>query len=281
MKSPVRQKLAALLSAYFALGVSPPLPTLPAAIQANGNIPDYGSLVANQTADILAQIAGTSAPFATSASATSTLTALQNLFQRYTNGGAVTVTIDYAYNVVAQLLSPFIGQTFPFAILTNASTTIATPTLSDTAVTLSGTTSLVAASIRWFQGQVTQIVSTTGSAVTAGTTFSSLAQVGTGNGYTVTLSGNSISPVVGALFYLNVTAGTLPAGFYPVVKVTSATSFIIAAPIAGTAWTVTAATVPGTVTVLPSQYTPGLAGVYSPLITLTGMGSTVTNTTAV
>jgi hypothetical protein len=33
--------------------------------------------------------------------------------------------------------------------------------------------------------------------VTSGTTFTSIAQIGSTNRYTVTLSGNSISPVVG------------------------------------------------------------------------------------
>jgi hypothetical protein len=99
----------------------------------------------------------------------------------------------------------------------------------------------------------------------------SLAHVGTTNNFTVTLGTNAIVPVVGQLIFLNVTAGTLPSGWYPINLVTNATSFVIATP-PGTVWTATAATV-GTITVAPPTF--------SPLITITGMWSLVTATAAV
>lgn len=276
-----RKLLPALLGSYFSLGVGAPLPGLIQSIQANGGMYDPASMGPALVQALQAVVAGTSQQFATSAGATITLTALQNLQQRLTNGGAVTVTLDAAYNIVNQLLNPFVGQSFPFQIITNAATTVATPTLTDTAVTLSGTTTVLAAAIRFYQALVTQVVTTAGAPMTSGSTFVSLAQVGATNTYTVTLATNALVPVVGTAIYLNVTAGTLPAGWYPIVKVTSATSFVIAAPLAATAWTATAATVPGTTVVPVSQYTSGLLGVYSPLITITGMSATVTATMSV
>lgn len=276
-----RKLLPALLGSYFSLGVGAPLPSLLSTLQVNGGMADAASAIGILTQILQNQVADGQENFATSAGAAITLTSLQNLTQRLTNGGAVVVTIDAAYNIVNQLYNPFVGMAFPFSIVTNAATTVATPTLSDTAVTLAGTTSLVAASIRKYQAQVTQVVTTAGAPMTAGTTFTSLAQVGTTNLYTVTLGTNALSPVVGTAIFLGVTAGTLPPGWYPIVKVTSATSFIIAAPLASVAWTATAATVPGTTVVPASQYTPGLQGVYSPTVTITGEWSTVINTTAV
>lgn len=281
MKTMKRQRLAAEIEAMLSLGILPPLNTLlPSGLVMNGAMADPASLVSVLQQLVAAQIADANFNFNTSAGATITLTQLQNLFQRLTNGGAVTVTIDAAYNIVNLLTNPFVGQTFPFQILTNAATTVATPTLLDTAVTLSGTTSLVAASIRWYQAQVTQVVTTTGSALTAGSTFTSIAQVGATNLFTVTLGTNAITPVVGNGFFIGTTTGTLPPGWYPIVKVTSATSFVIATPL-GTVWTATAATLNGLTTIPASGYTPGLTGLYSPLMTITGVGSTVTATTAV
>lgn len=276
-----RKLLPALIGSYFSLGVGAPLPGLIQSIQINGALYDPASMGPALVQVLQAIVAGTSQQFATSAAATITLTALQNLQQRLTNGGAVTVTVDAAYNIVNTLLNPFVGQSFPFQIITNAATTVATPTLTDTAVTLSGTTTVLAAAERWYQGLVTQVVTTVGAPMTSGTTFVSLAQVGATNTYTVTLGTNALVPVVGTAIFLGVTAGTLPPGWYPIVKVTSATSFVIAAPLAATAWTATAATVPGTTTVPVSQYTPGLLGIYSPLVTLTGMSATVTATMSV
>ena len=200
--------------------------------------------------------------FSTSSATTATLTSLGNLMQFFTAGSATTVTLDSAYNIGLTLPQPlFVGQTFGFQILTNAATTIATPTLSDTAVTLAGTTSSLASALRQYQGAITQVFSTQGITTTAGTTFTSIAQVGSTNNFTVTLGTNAISPTVGQLIYLNVTTGTLPSGWYPINKVTSATSFVIATP-PGTVWTATAATV-GTSTVAPATY--------SPLLTITGL----------
>jgi hypothetical protein len=269
--------LALKVRPYFDLPVIgfPPL-------QIAGSLPDASSL-----GSLLAVLGANGMPafgssnFATSAAASITLTNIGNLLQRLTNGGAVTVTIDSAYNIVNNLPFPVNGQTFPFTIVTNAGTTVATPTLSDTAVTLSGTTTVLAAAARWYQGQITQLATTVGSSLTTGTTFTSLTQVGSTNNYTVALGTNAISPTVGNVIFINVTAGTLPSGWYSINKVTSATSFVIAAPSAGTAWTATAATLPGTVLVPASQYTPGFQGIYSPLMTITGLMATVTATMSV
>jgi hypothetical protein len=243
------------------------------ALQFTGAIPDQASLAANMNALILnGQSSAGGVNFVTSAAATALISTPGMLLLRLTNGGAVTVTIDSAYNLANNLPQPdTFGQKFQFQIVTNAATTVATPTLSDTAVTLSGTTAVLAASSRWYQGQITQLTSTTGIATTAGTTFVSLAQVGTTNNFTVTLGTNAIVPVVGQLIFLNVTAGTLPSGWYPINLVTNATSFVIATP-PGTVWTAAAATV-GTITVAPPTF--------SPLITITGMWSLVTATAAV
>ena len=220
--------------------------------------------------------------FAPSAAAAVTLTGLGNLLEQLTNGGAVTVTLDSAYNIVNQLPQPAsIGEKFTFNIMTNAGTTVATPTLSDTAVTLAGVTTVLAAAMRWYQGVVTQLVSTVAALFTAGTTFTSLTQVGTTNNFTVALGTNTIVPVVGQLIYLNVSAGTvgtqLPSGWYPINKVTSATSFVIATPL-GTVWTATAATLTPPAGTLQ---TPPAAGIYSPLVTITGLMATVTATMSV
>lgn len=238
-----------------------------------GQLPDFPSFVANLAA--LANNGQSTAGgvnFTASAAASSTLTSLGNALAQYTVGSAMTLTLDSAYNIVKTLPQPAaLGQVFTFQIVTNALTTIATPTLSDTAVTLAGTTSVLAASSRWYQGVISQLNSTTGSTLTAGTTFTSIAQVGSTNNFTVTLSGNSISPTVGNLFFIGTTTGTLPAGWYPINKVTSATSFVIATP-AGQVWTCTAATLNSTSTA-PSTY--------SPLITVTGLWALVVSTASV
>jgi hypothetical protein len=192
---------------------------------------------------------------------------MNNLLLRLTLGGAVTVTLDSAFNIVNNLPQPAtLGQKFQMQIVTNAATTVATPTLSDTAVTLVGTTAVLAASSRWYQGQITQLTTTVGMPTTAGTTFTSLTQVGTTNNFTVALGTNALVPVVGQLIFLNVTAGTLPSGWYPINLVTSAVSFVIATP-PGTVWTATAATV-GTGVVAPATF--------SPLLSITGMWALVT-----
>lgn len=271
-----KQLSSALASAFLSLGIGAPLPTLPAAMQINGALVEPASLQAFLSMLVQGQIAEGSVGFNTNATAAVTLTSLQGLIQRLTNGGATVVTLDYAYNIVNQLYNPFVGMSFPMNIAATGATTVATPTLSDTAVTLSGTTSVLAAAMRWYQGLVTQVVTTSGAPVTSGTTFTSLTQVGTTNAYTLVLGTNALSPTVGQAIFLNVTAGTLPSGWYPIAKVNSATSLVIVAPLAGTAFTATAGTVPGTTVIPTSQYTPGLLGVYSPLLTITGMLATAT-----
>src|SRR5208282_2242330 len=223
----------------------------------DGVIPDLGTFAANLTGlfNFLGQNSQVNQQ--TSAAATLTLTNVQGAFVKLTNGGAVTVTMDYAYNIVNAMQNPYIGQTVPMQIMTTSGGTVATPTLSDTAVTLAGTTTVTTGGMRLYSTSIQQMVTVTGAQVTAGTTFTSIAQVGTTNAFTVTLATNTISPVVGSAIFINVTAGTLPPGWYPIVKVTSATSFIIATP-PGTVWTATAATLPGTTVVPTSAYTQGL-----------------------
>lgn len=244
------------------------------ALQIEGNLADAGGLLASLGArDSFSLINGGGMNFQSSAGATITLTNLQSLYQKLTNGGAVTVTLDSAYNIVRATQSPFLGQIFNFKIFSSGAGTVATPTLSDTAVTLSGTTSIVAGNVRVYQAAITQMSTTVGSQVTAGTTFTSLTQVGSTNNYTLALGTNAISPTVGNAILLTVTAGTLPSGWYPINKVTSATSFVLALPPSGTAWTMTAGTIPGTAVVPTSAYTPGLPGLYSPLMTITAVES--------
>jgi hypothetical protein len=200
--------------------------------------------------------------FITNSTSAATITQVNNALYQHTVGSAMTATIDYAYNIGLYLPQPLtLGQKFNFRMMTNAGTTIATPTLSDTAVTLAGTTSMLASATREYQGVFTQVATTVGSVLTAGSTFTSIAQVGSTNAFTVTLGTNAISPTVGNAIYIGTTAGTLPAGWYPIVKVTSATSFVIATP-PGTVWTCTAAT-------LNSSSVAPLT--YSPLITITGL----------
>ena len=237
-----------------------------------GSMLDYANLqtTLNQLAVNGASSAG-NVQYSSVSGTTLTLTALAAASVLLTAGSAVTVTLDSAYNIGLRLPAPLsIGQQFTFEVTTAASTTVATPTLSDTAVTLAGTTAVLAAAKRNYLGQITQVYSTQGIALTAGSTFTSLTQVGSTNNYTVALGTNAISPTVGQLVYLGVSTGTLPAGWYPINKVTSATSFVIAAPVAATAWTATAATLNASGATAPATY--------SPLITITGMYSTVTTT---
>jgi len=202
-------------------------------------------------------------PGITESATSGTITSLGGALFRWTAGSGTTVTIDSAYNIALTLPQPLsVGQKFTFDMMSAASTTIATPTLLSTDVTLSGTTSMTSgAQVRRYQGTVTQVSTSTVMSLTAGSTFTSIAQVGSSNLFTVTLGTNAISPTVGTLMHINVTTGTLPSGWYPIVKVTSATSFIIATP-AGTVWTATAGTVD---TTAPS------AAVYAPLITIQGL----------
>ena len=259
---------AAMLAAFSAVA-SPNIIQVGLPASVNG-----ASLDASSTAVDLAQLAlnGQSAAggvnFVASAASSLTLTGLGNFVYQFTVGSAATLTVDSAYNLVQQLPQPLtVGEKFAFQVHASGATTIATPTLSDTAVTLAGTTSVLAGAMRWYQGSITQLYSTSGITTTPGTTFTSLTQVGSTNNYTVALGTNAVTPTVRQLVYLAVTTGTLPSGWYPINKVTSATSFVIAAPAAAAAWTATAATV-GTNTTAPSTF--------SPLVTITGLFATAT-----
>lgn len=264
----LKTKIAEFFNIFAAKIVQSNSPVFIGSIQDQSSVSTVlGQLIANSMSSAGGLL------FATSAAATVTLTNFgKNLLSQFTNGGAVTVTLDSAYNIGLALPQPLsVGEQFSAMIQTNAATTIATPTLSDTAVTLAGTTSVLAAAIRWYQGTVTQVTTTVGQQFTAGTTFTSLTQVGTTNNFTVVVATNTVAPTVGNLIYLNGITGTLPAGWYSINKVTSATSFVIATP-PGTVWTATGAIV-GTSTVAPTTY--------SPLITFTGLMATVTGTMSV
>jgi len=270
----IRNALLRYLQSFLTLPIVV-APAASAGLQFNGNAPDNGSLV--QQLGYLQANAQSSAggvDFIANAGTSATLTRLGGALYQFTVGQAMTATIDYAYNIVRALPQPtFNGEKFTFQITTNAATTIATPTLSSSSggVTLAGTTAVLAASSRWYQGQITQLTSTSGMPTTVGTTFVSLTVVGSTNAYTVVLGTNALVPVEGQVVNLTVTAGTLPSGWYPIAKVTSATSFVIMTP-PGTAWTATAATV-GTSTVAPATF--------SPLVTITGLWALVVSTASV
>jgi hypothetical protein len=278
------KRLFRSLLSFLSLAIQVPpmnLVTNPANLEVQGGIVPAWQIVALINALNNFNLADATPNFQSSAGATITLTGLAGLYQKLTNGGAVTVTIDSAYNIVNTMQSPFNGEAFGFAIFSSGAGTVATPTLSDSAVTLSGTTSIAAGNRRSYVGQITQLATTVGMPVSAGTTFTSIAQVGSTNNFTVTLGVNSLVPVVGTAILLTNITGTLPAGWYPINKVTSATSFVVALP-PGTVWTATAASVPGTPVIPVSAYTPGLTaatggagsfGLYSPTITITAQES--------
>jgi len=240
----------------------------------NGAMMDNGALVA-----ALQALVNNAAPsnglckFTTSASQTpASLADIAGLTARFTAGAAVTINFDNAYNIVNTIPGPFVGMTFPLTIVTNAGSTIATPgvtvALGSGGVTLSGTTSSLASALRAYQGTITQLYASTAQIqpLTAGTTFTSLAQVavgtGQGNVYTLTIAGNAVLTTVGNIIYLPVTAGTLPAGWYEIIGA-SATVPTIVAPVSGTAWTATA---------MGSMTQPATAPqVYAPLVTITGL----------
>ena len=247
--------------------------TIPAiAVETNGAIDNQGA-----TNAYLTQLQTNAAPaagqinFITSSAASLTLTNIAGTIATFSNAGAITLTLDYAYNIVAAIAGPYQGMSFPVEIATyGAGGSIATPTLSSTngGVTLAGTTALAATSFRKYRGLITQLTTTSGAPVTSGTTFTSITQVGSTNAFTLALGTNAISPTVGQAIYLSVTGGTtpattLPSGWYPISFVTSATSFVIMTP-PGTVWQTAGATVtvPGTTTA---------PNVFSPLITQTGL----------
>jgi hypothetical protein len=263
--------LKTLASFFFpmAVGLSPAVPAsinqfLQAqSIEDNGGLLNNGGLVAalQAFANNAAPNAG-SVNYATSSAASATLTNLAGLNQLFTNGGAVTVTLDNAPNVVSQIPGAFNGMTFPVRISCIAATSVAAPTVTNTGITLSGTTTVSANSYRDYRGTITQLFSNTVQALTAGTTFTSITQISSTNLYTLALGTNAITTTVGSLIYLAVTAGTLPPGWYPIYSA-GTTSVVIALPPSGTAWTATAVSTMVQPTTAPLTY--------APLITLTGM----------
>ena len=262
----VRQVLSLFNSrAYASMLLSPGVSQVPP-VSINGANEDIAGAIAQTAALALnSQSAAGGWNINTISASTATLTNLGNLFQSLTNGGATTVTLDSAYNICNTLPQPLtVGQKFGFQIQTVASCTVATPTLLATDVTLAGTTSMLASALRFYQGVVTQVTSTVGCPLTVGSTYTSITQIGSSNLFTVALGTNALVPVVGTLIYLGVTAGTLPPGWYPIVKVTSATSFVIATPL-GQVWTCTAATLNATG---GGQVAPAT---YAPLVTITGL----------
>lgn len=271
----IRMTRLAQALTFLRLGIigSGPLNNLALAMQINGSSVEPTSLVSVLQQQALAGIASDGLNLQTNATATATLTAPIGLYLKLTNGGAVVVTVDSAYNIANTIQNPFAGLTFPFWIFSSGAGTVATPTLTDQSVTLVGTTSIAAGLEREYQGVLTQLTTTSGVAMTAGTAFVSLAQQGTTNEYNLVVTGNTTLPVVGQAVLINATGGAnpLPAGWYPVVNVTTALGFRIAAPPNNTAWTATGATFPGTAVVPTSAYTPGFPGVFSPLVTISAV----------
>lgn len=257
--------------AFLRPQVGTPMNTLLNTIEIDGNLIPASALIPALTQLNNFNIADTAVNFQSTAGAAVTVANVASLYQKLTNGGAVVVTLDAAYNLANNLQNPFNGQSGMFSIFSSGAGTVATPTLTDTTITLSGTTSIAAGLARQYQWLITQLATTVGASMTVGTTFTSLTQVGATNGYTIALATNAIVPVVGQVVFLNVTAGTLPSGWYPITFVTSATSFRVALPLASPAWTMTAGSLPGTTTVPVSQYQTGLTGIFSPLMTVTAM----------
>ena len=279
--------LKSLLSFLFpqavSLTVSTNSPLAPSqqanAITQQGAMIDNGALVST-----LSAIASNAAPnsgsvnYQTSAAGTYLFSNVANAQLLLTNGGAVTVTMDNAPNIVTNIPGPFNGMTFPATIACIVGTSVAAPTVTTAGgsggVTLAGALTTVAAnSFRVYRGTITQLNTVTVSPLTAaagssvsgsGTTFVSLVQIGATNMYTLTLGSNTIVASAGNLIYVGTTAGTLPAAWYPVyTTVAHATVIVIATPPTSVAWTCTAASM-----VQPAAPT---VPVFAPTITFTGM----------
>ena len=202
--------------------------------------------------------------YAASALGALTLTAIGGLTQLLTAGTAVTVTMDNAQNIVNTIPGPYVGMRFPFTILTGGLGTVATPTVTNTGITLAGITAVLANGARFYQAQITQLVTNVATGVTPGTTFVSLVQIGTTNTYTLTLATNAATSIVGNLIYIGTTVGTLPAGFYETLSA-GTTTIVIVAPPSPVAFTASAASM--------VQPAPPVPITYAPLITITGMYS--------
>ena len=233
------------------------------ALEENGGVLNNGAAVnAIQSLANNAEHTGGSINYTSSAAASLTLTSIVGLSLLLTNGGAVTLTLDNAPNIIAQIPGPFNGMTFPMRISCIAATTVAAPTVTNTGVTLSGTTTVAANSYRDYKGTITQLYSNVVQSLTAGTTYYSITQIGSTNLYTLALGTNAVTTTVGSLIYLAVTTGTLPPGWYPVMSA-GTNSVVIALPPSGTAWTCTA------VSTMVQPLTAPLT--LAPLITITAM----------
>jgi hypothetical protein len=270
--------LKTLVSFLFpgAVGLYPAIPLSVAPTAVSGNVQvDGAALNIGAVFNLLNAGFTNAAPnagsinFVSTAAASATLTNMAGLTQLFTNGGAVTVTLDNAPNVVAQIPGPYNGMKFPMTLACIAATSIAAPTNNNTGITLLGTTSVAANSYRLYQGQITQLTTNAPNPLTSGTTYTSITQIGSSNLYTLVVGTNAITTVVGNLIYIGTTVGTLPAGWYPCYSA-GTTSIVVALPTNNVAWTCTAAT----------MVQPTLVPVtYAPLITLTGL-LTVTGTVA-
>jgi hypothetical protein len=250
---------------YPALPIQTVQSAAASAIEQQGANPNAASEISILQAMLnnAAAAASNLANYQTTAGASLTLSNLTGLWQTLTNAGAVTVTFDNAFNIVNNIPGPFAGMIWPFNITTTSTGTVATPTVTNTGVTLAGTTSVAANSTRFYQAKITQLFTTTGY-LAVNPTWTSLAQIGSSNLYTVTLGANSgATPTVGTAIFLSGITGTLPAGWYPIYSAASATSFVIAAPPSAAAWTATAVTSIGTLSAAPN--------VYAPLLTVQGI----------
>lgn len=204
-------------------------------------------------------ISGGNITFIQNATAAVLFSNMNNSYYQLTSGGGVTATFDSAYNIGKILPGPLtIGQSFTFQAACIGATNFGGPSLSDAALNVLGNSTVLAQSSRMMVGFVTQVNSTVGMAVTAGTTFGGLSNISGTNNAQITLVGNTIVPVLGTLIYLNViptTGSGLPSGWYPINSVTSATQFNIATPYVRN-WTAFLSTTIGTSIVAPSTYSP-------------------------
>jgi hypothetical protein len=185
-------------------------------------------------------------------------------------GAGLSDTTDLAYNIVNSIPGAYLGMTFPLNVVNLNSGTLTV--VAGAGVTLTGTTTISTLCSRWYQGKITQVQSNSGYVV-AGITGGTYSQ--SGNLVSLTMTSNTASaPTVGQIIQLTPTSGSLGQlnvpQWWPIVTVSSATSFVVFNPVSQTtsgnvnAFTTNPAVVPLT---------------YSPLVTLQGMYASVTGFT--